>query len=343
MLLWIEGFESFGTSGVPAPTGIVARKYATIGEESAMLIRPGRIGGYGIVLNDNPTCYLSPGALTTDATLVIGCAYKFPSVYPVDGRDFIQLYDGATLGINLKTGIDGQLSICLGASVIETSTTITLVAGTWYYLELKVVCGDAGSYELRINNTVIFRASGVGTKAGSHDYHTTFSLCGTTWAEAYGPVWDDVYCLDGSGSANNDFLGDMNVTTLRPLGAGSSTELTPDTGSNYARVSESVCDDDTSYVEGSVGTKDLYEYDPIPNPGVIAGVMVVTDCRNMGGPSLNMITACESGGTDDDDAGQVVSAITYGTLKRVIELDPHTSAAWLKAGLNSAQFGVEVG
>ena len=51
-LLWIEGFEGFGTTtgAAPKPAGAMGRKYPFIAQEGSMDIETGRDGGYCIEL-----------------------------------------------------------------------------------------------------------------------------------------------------------------------------------------------------------------------------------------------------------------------------------------------------
>jgi len=342
-VVWIDGFDNYGTSGVPSPTNIVARRYAITALESNMLIRDGRFGEYGIVLNNNPTCYISPGPLTTNATLIVGFAFKFPSLPWASGREFLSFYDGTTLGINVKTAADGQFSIYLGTSLVATSTSAAIVADTWYYFELKVVCNTyTGSYELRISDTPILSATNQNTKNGSHDYHTTFRLYGTTWVEAYGPRYDDLYACDGSGATNNDFLGNVRVSTLRPDGAGDSTQFTPSAGDNYTCVDEVTVNDNTDYVsDGTSGHTDLYTYSDTTLSGIKA-IAICTDCRETDAKTMNIHNVCKSGGTQDDGSSVIIGSCNFVQKQRILETDPNTSGQWQAANLNSAQFGVKI-
>lgn len=245
--------------------------------------------------------------------------------------------------MNWRITSAGELAVYKGGSSIATTSGLNIIAGAWYYIEFKVVTGTTGTYELRVDGVNVLSSGSYNTKT-TNNYHTTFRLTG--WeSSSYGPVFDDLYCLDGSTGLDTDFLGNMRVVTIRPDGAGGSTQWTPDTGSNYARVNEEVCGDDSNYVEDSTtGHEDLYDYAALTGiVGDIKGVMVCTDCRCTDATSFTLKTACNSGGTESDDAGQAISSTTFVTKKRVIEKDPHTTAAWDIAGINAAQFGILVG
>jgi hypothetical protein len=347
-LLFMDGFDSYGTSiaSAPSPSGILARKYSGAPSNGAMTVRAGRLDGYCLRFynDDFNTDGLRPAALTTNATLVVGVAVKFGSI--LDNSRFVRFVDGANVGVQLLLRADGELSVYN----VRTSTQLGITSGlgllsnTWYYVEIKVVAGASGSFDVHVAGVSVLSASGVDTSATvGHDYNATFALTNPNYS-ALTTDFDDLYCVDGSGSVNNDLLGNMRVVTLRPDGAGITTEFTPDSGSNYARVNEAICGDDTNYVEDSTaGHKDLYVYDALNGISVgIKGVMVCTDCRETDASPFSLKTVCKSGTTEDADAGQAISSTTFVTKRRVLETNPDTTAAWTYDGVDAAQFGVQV-
>ncbi len=346
-LLWIDGFDNYGTTigASPSPSGVFSRKYAVADMSNSVYIRNGRLGGYAIQLMYDATRYFSPGDITTNAMIVVGCAIKFETSWPTSSIQFMAFYDGSTKGMNVQITPTGQLAVYRGSTLLGTTTDAGIMAGVWFYLEFKVVCNSTtGSYELRIGGVNKLTASGVNTKAGTHDYHTTFRFTGTSVAGGSAVQVDDLYCVDSSGSINNDFLGNMRVVTIRPDAAGDSTQFTPDSGSNYARVNEQVCGDDSNYVEASIsGYKDLYNYEALSGiTSDIKGIMVNTDCRESDATSYSLITVCKSGVTESDNTAQLIGSSSYITRRRLLETDPNTSAAWTKNNLDAAQFGVKV-
>jgi len=341
-LLWIEGFEGFGTTvgGVPSPAGIVARKYATVDSETLLDVEAGRFAGYGLELTSNGQRIRSV-SLTTDATVVLGIAVKF-TLIPT-AADFILLFDDTTQGMSLRITTGGELEVRSGVVQLGITSGLGLVSGVWYYIEFKVTCNaTTGSYTLRVDGSTVLSDSGVDTKSGTHDYHNIFQLycaVGTV------PTFDDLYFLDSTGSQNNDLLGNCRVEAVYPDADSGTVQWTPSTGTDhYALVDEAVCNDDTDYVEdGTTDDKDLYDYAALQYiTGGIKGLQVNTQARITDATSFNLKTTCHSGTTDSDDAGQALAA-SYANHRRVIELDPDTAAAWTVSGVNAAQFGVKVG
>jgi len=341
MLLWIEGFEGFGTSvgSAPSPSGIMARKYSQVDTESAIDIEAGRFSGYSAQLVSTNQQIYAPN-LTVDSTVTIGVAVKF--TFFGSGHTFILLYDGATLGMNVRSQAAGELEVRLGTSSYATTSGLGLNTGIWYYIEFQVTCNNTtGSYELRVNGTTVLSDSGIDTQPGANAYHTRFSLNGGVMQ----PYFDDLYFLDSTGSQNTDFLGNSRVEAIYPDGDSGTIEWTPSTGNtNYNLIDEATCDDDTEYVEDSTTNHtDLYDYGALQDiTGSIFGLQINTQARITDASPYSLITPCHSGSTDSDNSAQSLSA-SYTAIRRIMELDPDTAAAWISSGVDAAQFGVKVG
>jgi len=335
MLLWIEGFEGFGTSNgaAPSPANVMARKY-TVASESDFLIVTGRYVGMALKLNA-AGAYLQPANLTVDQTMTVGLAYKTPLSADLD---FLTLYDGATRGINLRSTTAGELAIYRDNTQLAISSGLGLVANAWNYIELKVKCAADGTYEVHVNGTQIaaLTSASANTRAGGHDFHTTFRLKAISGES---PIFDDVYCLDSTGARNTSFLGAKQVITLFPNGAGTSQWI-PSAGSNYACVDENPSTDNADYVSGQSGNLDLYNYSDV-DTGVagIVGVQINTELRHSG-VAHNVSQQAKLSSTETGNASQAAPA-SYATLSRLMEQDP-TGTDWTAANINSTQFGVKV-
>jgi hypothetical protein len=337
-LLWIEGFEGFGSSigAAPSPTGIIGRKYPTIVGESVMDIEVGRYGDYCLQIGDY-TDHLQTPHLTTDSTLIFGGALKLPSI-PVSTRfDLFFFFSSVTEGMQVRIETDGTLSVYNGNTLLSTSLQ-QMTVDTWHYLEFKVVTHDsAGSYELRVDGSTWTSGTGVDTQPAALAYHTAVRL---TTPFAVQASWDDIYILDGTGSMN-DFLGNRAVMAIRPDGAGDDSDWTPSAGSNYQNVDEVELDEDTTHNETSTSTdQDLFTYDDVSGVSSIDGVMVNTETRVTTG-SMELQVVCKSGTTTDIESAGTITSQTYISKQRILEEDPDASAVWTPTTLNAAQFGVK--
>jgi hypothetical protein len=342
-LLWIEGFENMGSTdnAALAPTGILARKYPTVGGASSMKLQAGRIGGHALEL-PYATSLTFPGLGTTDATLVVGFALKST---PLVAYRILSLYDDTTEGVNLRLTITGELAVYLGNSLLEATSGLGLTAATWYWIEMKVLCnGSTGTYEIRVGGVNVASDTGVNTKAGSHNYHNSIKLENLTSPSFV--HYDDLYILDGGGAVNNDFLGNMKVLSILPDGDSATVQFTPSAAVDHnTLVSENPIDDDTTYVEDTVvGHQDIYDYGTVVGAGSsIAGVQINSCVRETDANSFTLKMPIISGANTSTDAGQAVGTTNYTILHRISETNPNTSNAWTATSLNAAQFGVEVG
>jgi len=343
MLLWIEGFEGMGVTdnAAPAPSGVMARKYANVINGTSMYLMAGRTGGHSMEMRNSGG--FSTPALTTNATLVVGFGFYFASINSVR---IISLYDGATEGISLYLKTAGELAIYRGATLLAQTTGLGLNPTTWHWIELKVYChATAGTYEVRVGGVNVLSASNVNTKAGSDAYYDNVVVPSQTAGTAF--RYDDIYILDGSGTTNNDFLGNMKVVGIFPNGdVEGYTDFTPSGGSDhYALVDENPTNDDTDYVEASTtGYKDLWDYGAVSGLGAtIAGLQINTEVRETDANSFSLITLIKSSTTESENSAQAIGSTTYKTLRRISATDPATDAAWTASGINAAQFGVKVG
>jgi len=337
-LLWIEGFEGFGTTigGAPSPTGIIGRKYPIVNREAFMDIETGR---YGNCLEVDPLGYLQSPHLTTDDTCIIGMAIYIP-LCTVDTH-IIKLYEGANLGVNFSVTSAGYITAKMNTITLATSTS-AVPFDTWFYFEAKVLTSNTvGTVDVKVNGTSFISLTNQDTQPGSNAYHTAFRLADAVYNGVV-VKFDDLYFLDGSGSVNNDFLGNRKVIALDPDGAGDSTDWTPSAGSNYENVNDGgLLDEDTTYNETSTDADDdLYTYDNLP--GVTAsvdGIQITTETRVTAG-SMDLSNLIKTGTTIYPGTADTITSTSYVTTIRVEEQDPDTVAAWTPSGVNDAQFGI---
>ena len=342
--MWIEGFESIGVSigRVPSPIGVLNRKYPTA--TTGIKVQAGRFGGYAAQLIYS-TILQTPGLNPTGNILVVGFAWKTSQLATSAVLLPAALYDDATLGINLRPTVTGELAIYLGSTLLKTTSGLGLTINNWYWIELKVLCAaSVGTYEVRVGGLNVLSDTGVTTKAGTHNYHNSVMF----YNYYSGPVmdFDDIYILDGSGSVNNDFLGNMKVVAIVPnADVSGAKEFTPSSAvDHYTLVDENPITDDTDYVEdGTTGHRDLWEYGSVSSLGAIAGLQINTMVRETDATSFDLKMPVQSNGVDSDGTGQTVGSANYKTLRRIVETDPDTGVVWTMDGINAARFGVKVG
>jgi hypothetical protein len=274
--------------------------------------------------------------------MVVGFAVKFKALAT---NTFLSLYSPSAQGMNLRLTAAGEVAIYRGGTLLETTVGLGLSAGSWYYMEFKVLCANSpgGSYELRVGGADVASASGLDTQASTEAYHDRFRLSCSA-SSTYSPYFDDLYCLDGSGAVNNDFLGNMRVIAIRPDGDTAANAFTRSGGAeNYDLVNEDICDDDTGYVESAVSTtKDLYTYSAVAELGdSIKGIQINTVCRETDANSFSLVTVAKLGATESNSAAAAIGTTNYVTKTRLMETDP-TGNAWTIANVDASEFGIKV-
>lgn len=338
-LLWIEGFEGFGTTpGVaPSPSGALARKYSAVNGESSMHIENGRWAGYCLEFNSDSNYLHSPTALTTQSTIVIGMSVYFTSLM---AHEFLTLYDGATRNCNLRLTAAGELAVYRADTLLGTTTTAGLQVNTWYFIEFKVLTHPSvGTVEVRVDTAVKLALTAQNTRAGSNNRSDAFRIL-DAWGQ-YLRV-DDLYCLDNGGAAPTDFLGVKQVITIFPDGAGDDADWTPSAGSNYACVDETAVDDNGTYVQSATaGQQDLYAYQDLPGAAMISGIsgiQINTDVRRTQSTTYNLYQIAKRTSQSDGSA-TAISNDAFQTKYRIMPTDTE-GAAWTEANVNATQFGL---
>lgn len=279
--------------------------------------------------------------LSVGDTLVIGFRMKTPNSSRT--WELIHCYDrDNNLVFKLGVNTTSTFTVYRGSTSLATSAAV-LSQNTWYYVELKWTLHDTtGAYDLVLDGTSILSATGTDTKDASADDMASFRFRGTTAATGDELFIDDIYALDGSGTANNDFLGDVIVRGYSPDADGSLNQWTPSVGSDHYAVVDDTPLDDTDYLESSTtGQDELFSMSNCTMTG-IKGVMAQAFVAVTLPTVMSAHVQAVSGVTTEDGTSQAVANTEPVVLTALFETDPDTSTAWDSSGVNAAQFGVEL-
>jgi hypothetical protein len=348
-LRWIEGFEGFGGIGTIPANSDIARKYQTWRVATFGDIVTGR-GGTGTFAWDTVTTgnpFIQTPALNQAGaidTIIIGFGFKFAVLPGGDTNMMYIITQYQDYDINIQLSSTGEIVVERRGAELGRSTTANMTATNWYYIEIKIFLDNStGTVDVKVDESSVLSLTSQDTLFGPTANVTAVRFYGNNNA-TYHWVFDDIYICDDSGTINNDFLGICEVLPIFPDAAGDSTQWTPDSGSNYARVDEAAADDDTSYVESSTVTNaDLYNYGSVSGFATIHGVQINTTLRETDVETFSVYSSCKSGTTTSKGTAIPVGSVVYAHQERILEQDPDTSSAWITAGVNAAQFGVEVG
>jgi hypothetical protein len=342
-LLFIDGFDQYGTTNGNDADGI-EHLWPTNLQLAQINVADGRISGKSIVFATS-NAYVQTPPLAQMSTVVVGFAFKYAAHANASADVVCTLMEGASAGVNLRLRQDGEWEVYNNTTLLGSATSgFSLPTGTWAFIELKVTTHDsAGAVELRIDGVTALNLTSEDTQpATGNIWVTALRLNGhSVPADAY--TFDDCYVLDTTGSVNNDFLGDHNVTTLFPANEGDTIEWTPSTGTdNSDLVDDNPHNTDTDYVTGASGNLDLYDLDTLSGAGSIAGIQMVSVCRETDVNPFSIKHVVKASGTEYADSAAPIGSSLYLARKRLMEENPDTTNPWSQSEINAAQFGMEL-
>jgi hypothetical protein len=233
----------------------------------------------------------------------------------------------------------GFIELRRNGTVIAT-TAGTYSQNTWYYFELKVLIasGATGSYELRIGGTAVLGPTS-SVQTCSQATVNTIRLSSSANNDGSGNSydWDDLVVQDWN-TAGVDFLGDVNVVTLRPSGAGNYTDGTPSAGSNYQNVDDTTANDDTDYnTLDAVSERDSFALGDLPSAGQVHGVQLVTRYRKADAGVRTMRQFFRISGSNYEGASATVYD-SYTLQREVFNTNP-AGGAWTDSIVNALEVG----
>jgi hypothetical protein len=226
------------------------------------------------------------------------------------------------------------------------------MSNTYNHLEMKVkiATGTSGTYDLWVNGVNKLTSAAANTQASANANAGLFQIGPAT---AMGGVinfdYDDIILYDGLTTDANGFtditgpIGDCGLVWLLPAGAGTTTQFTPDTGSNFARVNESTPDGDTSFVsDGTVGHIDTYAMADLPGTAVsVLSAASIHYARKTDVSSRGMKAELRSAGGNAAHATEITLGNSYQYFFSNWGLNPNNGAptAWTVAAVNALENG----
>ena len=340
-LLFIDGFDHYVTADI-------TKKWTAINSTVGIAASSGRRGG-GALSSGATSRYVSK-TLAASASFVTGFAFSFTTL-PSASAVICTFDDVATTQCSLAVNADGTLSVfrSTSTSVTNGTSTLSLSANTWFYIEWKVTIADsigANTCKVRVNGIDwITVATGQDLKATANATANGFRLGGGTGATNFGgSIFDDFYICDQSGSTNNDFLGDVRIDTLYPTSDGNYTAFTPSTGSSHFALVDEATPNTTDYNDGAaVNDRDSYGMGNLSalTSQTVYGVQVNAAIVKDDAGAKSAATFVRSSSTDGDGAS-VALGTSQVYVSQVFETDPNGSIAWTETSVNAMEAGVKV-
>ena len=348
-LRFIDSFDHYDTADI-------FRKWTTARDAGNTVIESGGRNGINLLHISSYGKGIIK-VLDDQATWIVGFAFKYTATV-TQFTGICTLVDNSTGQISLSLNTNNKLYLTRGGTTSNPGSTViggvsssTLGINTWYFLELKATIANsigAGTCKVRVNGVEWIDVTAaedmqVTANATANSIALGMFVPTTSVPQAY---FDDLYVCDGTGGTNDDFLGDCRVECSMPNGNGTTNAWTgsdADSTDNYLLVDEVSPDDDTTYVENSgAGNMDLYTVANLAaTPATIFGVQTNAMATKSDAGARHLYSIIKSGSTYASGALQSPSESSYITFTDIHETDPSTGVAWVEAGRNAAEFGVE--
>lgn len=334
-LKWVEGFESYSNL-----VNFLQFRYPIFNVPSASF-QPGR--AIGNALQVNGTQFVTP-TFTNHDVWTVGFAFKNVNLATaninmplVDIRDLNT--SQITLWFNPFTKIFGAMR---GATVLCTGT-FAITTGAWYYIEIQGYINAVGTVQIHVN-TIIDSTFAGNTLTTANAYANNIGFRGPAAVGIGGSYQiDDFYINDGSTALNNTYLGDMKVEPVNVIKAGFYTTW----GVNVVNTPNFECVqvlNDGLYTQSNTPTQmDSFECSSLNKiTGSIAGVSCNYWARNTDSTTHAIKSLVRIAGVDYLSAATTINDTAFKEFSIIWEQDPSTVAAWLVAGVNGAEFGVDL-
>jgi hypothetical protein len=277
-LLWIDGFDAYGTDGQDVTSLMEQSGYIQQGPYGSFTAKSATEDGIGYSLS-----IAYPGSLCLPFGNSAGVCCGFRVVmFSASGQIVCFRYNNLMGNIytQLRVWLDGQNGIAVGTQdgdLIASSPVSCFLENVWYYLEIYYVPHlTSGTIKIKIDGIEVINVSGVKTACSASPSTTLVNQIVfatenngiTHQVISGGGYYDDFYLEDLTGTGFNSFLGDCVVHTVFPGGDEGPNTMSQVGGStgHYTSVDDNpMPDDDTSYVHGSSsGLKELYTVTTLP-------------------------------------------------------------------------------
>jgi hypothetical protein len=292
--------------------------------------------------------------LTSQATLGIAFAFRSGGAQITSGPSMAGFYD-TTAQVDLRLNSDFTLSVTRAGTVLGT-TSSGLNLNSYAHIEFKVTFHpSAGTVDVWINGVNRLSLTGQNTRATANSSANAVYI-GNPSINPNNQVgtwdYDDIIVYDGQATdanGNADItgpIGDCGLAWLLPTGAGTTTQFTPDTGSNFARVNEATPDGDTSYAESAtVGNIDTYAMGDLAGTvTTIKSVASIQYAKKTDVGARGMKAELRSGGGNAAHATEIALGNSYLYYFSNWGRNPNNGspADWTPTAVNALEAGQQV-
>lgn len=275
--------------------------------------------------------------------LIIGCAFRMDNNY---STDILSLTLNNTIQVGLKYTLGDLYIARTGITTLANTSTQPLGSqAVWNYLELDAtISTTVGAATAWINGVQVLNVTGVNTAGAGGTTANQITFFGNGANATVFSYIDDWYVVDPTDATNQILrIGDVAVRPITVSSAGTTTQFTPSTGSNFQNVDDTTPNNDTDYNEDNVvGHIDTFTMTDIPtvssNVYAVKTVAVVKKV-DPGARTVKLVT--RSGGANYLGASKS-PASSYSRIESIQELDPNGNVAWTPTSVNAAELGYEI-
>lgn len=351
-LIFVDGVDSYSV------TADLTDKYDNNSDTGDILFNAtaGRYGEGAIVADDDGQWLdkiipLTGSAVTTDE-LFVSFSYKMSALSRTANQGFLALSQSGEVGGEAASSVDGvYLAFVAGLVTLYRDATIlatgsnAITAGAWNRIEIRhIVDNTSGITQIKVNGELEIDFTGDNQDAGLVGINVVkFGAQHTPTQHTF----DDIVIHNSAGDAPTTWLNDIRIETLRPDGAGASSDSTAvgaatrheavdDTGGN---------DGDTTYVSMATALdEDLYTIGNMSfSPASITAVATTIMCRADGTTSRTIRGKVKENVTEGNGETHAVPAgADYKHVQNFFPQNPDTTAAWAETEVNAMQIGQEV-
>lgn len=358
-LRFIDGFDAY------AATADFLKKWSANASTFAYGASAGKFGGVAVVAAPGTVGSLSslPGLLS-GVTVRGGFWFKasaVPGSTAASTSAILSFMDASAVDVPGVTSLNSQIGIAaggvLGMRTWRNSSTNYGITGTtnicdnvFHWIEFYILFSATGSGRLVVYVDGVEEINATqGTAVSVAPELDRFSLRNASSTATYTiddlVIYDDAAGVAGDLVAGSFPLGPCKIERLAPTADTAQKDFARSAGAdNYALVDELVPNGDSDYVEATGdGDRDLYTFGNLATtPASIHAVVVNLSAKNPDAGALNLKAVTNSNATVGVGAAALVPT-SYRTLQTNFGQDPDTAAGWDAAGVNAAEFGMEVG
>jgi hypothetical protein len=281
--------------------------------------------------------------LASEQTRTLSFAFRI-SALPSVTLPIATFLDAGSLQCDLRLLTDGTLQVTRNGTVLGT-TSFALSSGAFFHIQFKVkIDPSVGTVDVKVNDSNKLSLTGQNTRATANSTANQIAL-GNLSSLSPGAIsadFDDIVSVNGTGGLTS-FTGDVRVQATLPDGAGTTTQFTPSTGSNFQNVDDNPPNDDTDYNSSSTpGQYDTYSMGNVsPASGNVLGVGVRMRARKDDAGTRTIAAAIRTNSNDYFGASQNIttSYLYYGEMW---ETNPNTSSPFSISEVNAIEAGIQL-